>query len=264
MSSLDLSEAAKHIAHELTKGKGFVTIEPQTAFPFENVLEARSRIIAKLEVGIDAAEDSDEGDSALIYHLLKDHPVFTSFTTHSLVNSVLTHVLGQYHLSSFTAHCIFPGYTGQPVHMDYPYDLFEPGMTSVGFEQHLISQEVAVPNQTASEGEPNLRLPQFLNCQVLVTLDEFTIANGATGVVPFSQQELSEPLVDPESVPLGDQTHGLHQIEAPPGTIIMHTGRLHHAAMPSTCMYPRTALLQQYVPTCVAPLESRKRLWGNG
>ena len=131
-------DEAARLADEITVGQGFVVLE--NAFAFDTINAARNLVIQRLQEGVDTDEDSNEEESALIYHLLDHHPLFSTFTEQKVLTKVLSQVLGtDFVLSSFAAHCLFPGFPGQPVHLDYPYDLFEHGMTEIEFEQALVT-----------------------------------------------------------------------------------------------------------------------------
>lgn len=79
-------------------------------------------------------------------------------------------------------------------------------------------------------------------------MDDFTVENGATACVPFTQREASWPDED-----LFEQT--FIQTTGKKGTILLFTGLLNHAAQENTTEKMRTSVLGQYLPKFVRPME---------
>jgi len=87
-----------------------------------------------------------------------------------------------------------------------------------------------------------------MNMQSLIMMDDFTVENGATACVPFTQREASWPDED-----LFDKS--FIQTTGKKGTVLLYTGLLNHAAQPNNTGKSRTSILGQYLPKYVRPME---------
>ena len=85
-----------------------------------------------------------------------------------------------------------------------------------------------------------------MNCQSLFTLQDFTMENGATALVPYSQKRgIYQRNYSGKSLCKG----------MPAGSLVLFTGMLWHCAMPNNSQEIRTSLLGQYLPKFVKPME---------
>lgn len=83
-------------------------------------------------------------------------------------------------------------------------------------------------------------------------MDDFTLENGATACVPYTQQEVCWPNED-------EFDNNFIQITGKKGTTMMFTGLLHHAARTNNSKTgTRTSILGQYLPKYVRPMEDPK------
>jgi ectoine hydroxylase-related dioxygenase (phytanoyl-CoA dioxygenase family) len=83
-----------------------------------------------------------------------------------------------------------------------------------------------------------------LTVNALHTLDDFTVANGATRVVPFSQ--------DCPTSSAEDEKDAIH-LEAPAGSLIAYNGGIMHAGSANTTDQPRRALHAFFLRPWIRP-----------
>ena len=88
-----------------------------------------------------------------------------------------------------------------------------------------------------------------MNAQVSVLLDPFTEETGATAYVPGSQRELCYPT---EADNFYDKCE---RMLGQPGDVALFYGVVWHCAMPNTSLQDRSAVLVNYLPKWVKPLE---------
>jgi ectoine hydroxylase-related dioxygenase (phytanoyl-CoA dioxygenase family) len=137
-------------------------------------------------------------------------------------------------MGSIAANRILPDGPGQEPHIDYPYwDFHAPGTFPIGI---------------------NTSFP--LNAQVTIPLDPFTPLTGATAFVPHTQHELRYPGE-------GDAFfERCERMEAAPGDAIVFFGATWHCAMPNHSAQDRSAVLIQYLPKFVKPMEDLRAMAG--
>ena len=222
------------VADELMNGGGAVHITG--LFTEEEVAEARRIIMQHSEA--DAAKVTHfqgaaeaEGTIALqrrVWNLLGKGPVFSRMAAHPVLMAVLRQFLGsEFIMGSIAANRILPGGPGQEPHVDYPYwDFHAPDTHPMGL---------------------NASFP--MNAQVSVILDPFTEESGATAYVPGSQKELRYPT---------DSDHFFDRcarMSGAPGDAVIFFGAAWHCAMPNRSDHDRNAVLIQYLPKWVKPME---------
>ena len=222
------------IIEELLHGGGAVGISG--LFSPDEIAEARAIVMAHSETSADKATHfqgaaEQEGKLNLqrrVWNLLAKGEVFSRMATHPVLMDILRGFLGtEFIMGSIAANRILPGGPGQEPHVDYPYwDFHQPETHPVGF---------------------NGSFP--MNAQVSVLLDPFTIESGATGYVPGSQRELRYPTAD-------DDFHGrCERMTGEPGDVALFYGVTWHCAMPNNADHDRSAILIQYLPKWVKPME---------
>ena len=137
-------------------------------------------------------------------------------------------------MGSIAANRILPDGPGQEPHIDYPYwDFHSPTTFPLGI---------------------NTSFP--LNAQVTIPLDPFTAQTGATAFVPHTQHELRYPGE-------GDAFfERCERMEAEPGDAIVFFGATWHCAMPNHSTQDRSAVLIQYLPKFVKPMEDLRAMVG--
>lgn len=225
--SIEISETLLH-------GKGAVRISG--LFSPDQIADARAIVMQHSEnqdekVTHFQGEAEAEGRIDLqrrVWNLLAKGKVFSEMATHPVLMKVLRRFLGsEFTMGSIAANRILPGGPGQEPHVDYPYwDLHKP-------ETHPIGLNGSFP----------------MNAQVSVLLDPFAEASGATAYVPGSQRELRYPTD-------ADRFHErAERMLGEPGDAVLFFGAVWHCAMPNRSDHDRSAILIQYLPKWVKPLE---------
>ena len=163
-----------------------------------------------------------------VWNLLAKGAVFSDMAAHPVLMKILRRFLGtEFIMGSIAANRILPGGPGQEPHVDYPYwDFHKP-------ETHPVNLNSSFP----------------MNAQVSIILDPFTEESGATGYVPGSQKALRYP------APEDKFFEHCKQMTGEPGDVILFYGVTWHCAMPNTSDHDRSAVLIQYLPKWVKPME---------
>lgn len=222
------------IVNALLHGDGVVAISG--LFSDADVAEARRIIMHHSDAGPDKVTHfqgaaADEGKLALqrrVWNLLAKGEVFSRMAAHPVIMAILRRFLGtEFIMGSIAANRILPGGPGQEPHVDYPYwDFYKS-------ETHPIGLNGSFP----------------MNAQVSVILDPFTEESGATGYVPGSQKELRYPTE-------ADDFYGrCKQMTGDVGDVVLFYGVMWHCAMPNKSDHDRSAVLINYLPKWVKPLE---------
>ncbi len=221
------------IVEELLNGKGAVLISG--LFTADQIAEAR-RIIHEHSAEADtvthfqgqAAADGKLNLQRRVWNLLAKGDVFSDMATHPVIMAILRRFLGtEFIMGSIAANRILPGGPGQEPHVDYPYWDFHKA------ETHPVGLNGSFP----------------MNAQVSVLLDPFTEETGATAYVPGSQKELRYPT---EADNFYDKCE---RMLGEPGDVALFYGVAWHCAMPNKSDQDRSAVLINYLPKWVKPLE---------
>ncbi|EBA10931.1 phytanoyl-CoA dioxygenase family protein [Roseobacter sp. CCS2] len=221
------------IAHELMHGKGAVLLSG--LFSDAQIAEAR-QIIHHHSAEVDKVthfQGQAEEDGALhlqrrVWNLLAKGDVFANMAAHPVIMQVLRKFLGtEFIMGSIAANRILPGGPGQEPHIDYPYwDMYKA-------ETHPIGLNASFP----------------MNAQVSILLDPFTEETGATAYMPGSQKELRYPTE-------ADDFYGkCERMLGEPGDVALFFGAAWHCAMPNTSQIDRSAVLINYAPKWLTPIE---------
>ena len=224
---------ADEICQELLHGKGAVLL--RGLFTDAQIAEARDIIMRE-----SAAEDKvthfqgkamEEGRANLqrrVWNLLAKGEIFGQMAAHPAFMTILRKWLGtEFIMGSIAANRILPGGPGQEPHVDYPYwDFHKP-------ETHPMGLNGAFP----------------MNAQISILLDPFTEESGATAYVPGSQRELRYPV---EADNFYDKCE---RMLGEPGDVALFYGVAWHCAMPNNADHDRSAILINYLPKWVKPLE---------
>ena len=222
------------IVQELLHGAGAVRITG--LFSDQQIAEARAVVMQHSEqesekvTHFQGAAETD-GQISLqrrVWNLLAKGDVFSQMAAHPVMMDILRKFLGtEFIMGSIAANRILPGGPGQEPHVDYPYwDFHSP-------ETHPVGLNGSFP----------------MNAQVSVILDPFTAESGATGYLPGSQKELRYP------VPEDKFFDRCEQMLAEPGDVVLFYGVAWHCAMPNRSDHDRSAILIQYLPKWVKPME---------
>lgn len=221
------------IAQELLHGKGAVLLTG--LFTQAQIAEAR-QIIHDYSADADKVthfQGQAEADGELnlqrrVWNLLAKGDVFSDMAAHPVIMKVLRKFLGtEFIMGSIAANRILPGGPGQEPHVDYPYwDMYKA-------ETHPIGLNASFP----------------MNAQVSILLDPFTEETGATAYVPGTQKELRYPT---EADNFYDKCE---RMLGEPGDVALFFGAAWHCAMPNTSNIDRSAVLINYAPKWLTPIE---------
>ncbi|MFT6197423.1 MAG: ectoine hydroxylase-related dioxygenase (phytanoyl-CoA dioxygenase family) [Nonlabens sp.] len=229
----------RNFSDELLYGKGYIILP--RIFSEEEVKEANNRIqdcIAKEEQKVTHFQGANKDKMHLqkrVWNLLNKGDIFIKMVQHPKVMEIVGDFLGsEFCLGSIAANCILPSGPGQEPHVDYPYwDMYK----KKTFPQNM-----------------NASFP--LNCQVTVLLNDFTEENGATGVLPYTQKLCRYP----NEEDIKRYYKESEQMIGKAGDIAIFYGLTWHSAMPNkTLDQIRSAILIQYLPKFIKPLEDQKR-----
>ncbi|MBO9401392.1 phytanoyl-CoA dioxygenase family protein [Shimia sp. R9_3] len=222
------------IVEELLHGGGAVGISG--LFSPEDIAEARAIVMEHSEQEAPkvthfqgAAEDDGKINlQRRVWNLLAKGEVFSRMAAHPTLMTTLRQFLGsEFIMGSIAANRILPGGPGQEPHVDYPYwDFHKP-------ETHPIGLNCSFP----------------MNAQVSVLLDPFTEESGATAYMPGSQKELRYPTPEDKFYDTCARMTG------EPGDVALFYGVTWHCAMPNNADHDRSAILIQYLPKWVKPME---------
>jgi ectoine hydroxylase-related dioxygenase (phytanoyl-CoA dioxygenase family) len=222
------------IVEELLHGGGAVGISG--LFMPEDIAEARAIVMAHSEQEAPkvthfqgAAEDDGKINlQRRVWNLLAKGEVFSRMAAHPTLMTILRQFLGsEFIMGSIAANRILPGGPGQEPHVDYPYWDFHKA------ETHPIGLNSSFP----------------MNAQVSVLLDPFTEESGATAYMPGSQKNLRYP------TPEDRFYDSCARMTGAPGDVALFYGATWHCAMPNKADHDRSAILIQYLPKWVKPME---------
>ncbi len=230
-----LSEQLEDIIEELLNGDGAVVI--RNAFDQAAVADARAIIM-------DESKDEDkethfQGANAdtihlqrRVWNLLAKGKIFEDMVQHPDVVAITSAFLGnKFHLGSIAANRLLPGGPGQEPHIDYPYwDMYD----REGFPTRI-----------------NSSYP--LNLQVTIPLDPFNEVSGASAFLPGSQRDLQYPKVEDREAFF----ETCSRMSGNPGDAVIFNGMTWHCAMPNESDHDRGAVLIEYLPKFVIPLEDQ-------
>lgn len=230
-----IDEQLDDIIDEMLTGAGAVAI--RGAFGAEDVAEARDLIMeyskeTDKETHFQGANEDTIHLQRRVWNLLAKGEVFERMVQHPDVVKITSAFLGnKFHLGSIAANRLLPGGPGQEPHIDYPYwDMYD------------------------REGFPARMNSSFpMNLQVTIPLDPFNEVSGASGFLPGSQADLRYPDKD-------DRDHffaNCARMSGDPGDAILFNGMVWHCAMPNHSDHNRSAILIEYLPKFIIPLEDQ-------
>ena len=224
---------SKKILDELLVGNGVVVF--RDVYPIDQINEARE-IVNKFADNQEQkethfnAEAEEAGTIHLqqrVWNLFGKAKVFSALITHDIIFDLMTKFLGtEFICGSYCASRLLPGAAGQEPHIDYPYwDFYNKETFPMGL---------------------NSSFPQ--NCQVTIPLDICSELSGATAYYPGSQKNLTYPNKN-------DDFSNLKQMTAVPGDLVFFNGNCWHGAMPNKSDHQRAAILIEFLPKYVKPVE---------
>lgn len=229
------AEQLSEINQELLTGKGYIII-PQL-FSAEEIREAREIILFhsnQTDSTVTHFQGKNDDKIKLqrrVWNLLNKGDIFVKMVQHPLLMQIGGAFLGdEFCLGSIAANRILPGGPGQEAHVDYPYwDLYK-----------------------RSSFPTNLN-PSFpLNMQITIMLDDFTEESGATAVLPNSQLKCEYPTEETFN-------KGAERMIGKAGDVAAFFGLTWHCASDNKSQNERSAILIQYLPKFIKPMEDQKR-----
>ena len=223
------------IANELLNGNGF-TVLPQV-FQKKEIEEARGLVLhyseneKNKETHFHGANNDKLSLQKRVWNLLNKGDIFIRMVENPTLNGIVAKFLGEdFHIGSIAANRIMAGGPGQEPHIDCPYwDMYNENSFPMGI---------------------NYTVP--MNCQTVIMLDDFTIENGGTAIVAHSQKKNSYPKEK-------EFFEKMQQITGKAGDVAIFYGMCWHCAMPNKSPYDRSAILIQYLPKFVIPMEDQKK-----
>jgi len=227
--NLDINEALS----ELMQGSGVIVVE--NVFDLKAIKNARSIVnnFADNQEQKEShfnAEAEASGKIQLqqrVWNLFGKGKVFSELITNDLIFDLISKFLGsEFFCGSYCASRLLPDSPGQELHIDYPYwDYYKEGSFPMGL---------------------NSSFPQ--NCQATIPLDICSAESGATGYIPGSQRNLHYPNKE-------DDFSNLQQMLGKPGDLVFFNGNCWHGAMPNESDHQRAALLIEFLPKYIKPVE---------
>ena len=224
---------SKNILDELLVGSGVVIF--RDVYPVDQINEARE-IVNKFADNQEQKETHFNAEAEAtgtihlqqrVWNLFDKEKVFSDLITHNTIFDLMTKFLGtEFICGSYCASRLLPGAAGQEPHIDYPYwDFYNEETFPMGL---------------------NSSFPQ--NCQVTIPLDTCSELSGATAYYPGSQKNLTYPNKN-------DDFSNLKQMTAMPGDLVFFNGNCWHGAMPNKSDHQRAAILIEFLPKYVKPVE---------
>lgn len=230
-----LQDQLEDIIEELLNGDGAVVI--RNAFDSAAVANARALIMEHSkdedkETHFQGANADTLHLQRRVWNLLAKGKVFEDMVQHPDVVTITSAFLGnQFHLGSIAANRLLPGGPGQEPHIDYPYwDMYE----RQGFPARI-----------------NSSFP--MNLQVTIPVDPFNETSGASAYLPGTQRDLRYPDVDDRD----GFFENCSRMSGNPGDAVIFNGMTWHCAMPNKSDHDRSAILIEYLPKFVIPLEDQ-------
>ena len=218
---------------ELCNGKGYLLFERY--FNNEQVAEARELIYSLAVDEPDRAlhfhGDEVETTQKRVWNLPEKGAIFRTILSDPDTLAIMEPILGDdLMLSSYAANVLYQGAPAQEPHVDYPY-----------WDLHATLHWPRTLNASF-----------FLAVETVVMLDDFTLENGATALVPGSQKLCRWP--DPDEF----QTKHI-RLAAPAGSLFMFPALTWHAGQTNQTPDPRAALLGSYTCKSIKPIEDWSR-----
>lgn len=166
------------------------------------------------------AEADGDDVNQWVYQLINKGEVLQQLPVHEVASTLATHLLGRdYLLSSMDAHITYPGNLEMPLHADQWW--MPPPQVRAG--EYVRQGDIARPGVSTGDPTPSnepITGPLIIN--VMWMMSDFTVANGATRLVPGSHLSGNSP----EPGRVYDEVVA----EGSAGSIVAWDGRTWHAA----------------------------------
>jgi len=223
----------KKVLDELLFGSGVVLFKK--VFDLNKINEARD-IVNKFAENQDQKESHFNSEAEAsgkihlqqrVWNLFGKGQVFSDLITNDIIFNLISKLLGtEFFCGSYCASRLLPGSLGQELHLDYPYwDFYKSETFPIGLNSSFAQ-----------------------NCQVTIPLDICSKESGATAYIPGSQKNLHYPTQK-------DDLTNKQQMIAEPGDLVFFNGNCWHGASPNNSDYQRAALLIEFLPKYIKPVE---------
>jgi len=223
----------KKVLDELLFGSGVVLFKK--VFDLNKINEARE-IVNKFAENQDQKESHFNSEAEAsgkihlqqrVWNLFGKGQVFSDLITNDIIFNLISKLLGtEFFCGSYCASRLLPGSLGQELHLDYPYwDFYKSETFPIGLNSSFAQ-----------------------NCQVTIPLDICSKESGATAYIPGSQKNLHYPTQK-------DDLTNKQQMIAEPGDLVFFNGNCWHGASPNNSDYQRAALLIEFLPKYIKPVE---------
>eukprot|EP01084_Bolivina_argentea_P163948 285135_1 len=191
------------------------------------------------ETGHDQIYGNEESQGTRIWNLLNKGTIFEQLVQLNIPMEIFDDILGNdFILGSFAANHLQPGASAQHPHLDYPYWDYnnkESWRNNISYNDNIMD----IPRNNFMS----------MNCQMLIMCDDFTIDNGSTAVLPYSQRNIQWPDKDYFN-------ENCVYVTGNKGSVMLFTGLLHHCSTENKSDKSRTSILGQYLSKYVAPMEN--------
>jgi len=220
-------------AEALCSGDGYLLF--QGYYSTDKIAEARDRTYELARTEPDRTShfhgDDTEATQKRVWNLPEKGEIFRELTTDPYILSIMEPILGDdLMLASYAANILYPGAPAQEPHVDYPY-----------WDLHA-----------RTHWPQTLNASFFLAVETVLMLDDFTVENGASAIVPGSQARARWP--DP-----GEFAEKSIRVTGPAGSVFMFPALLWHAGQRNNTHQSRGALLASYTCKSIKPIEDWSR-----
>ncbi len=218
---------------ELCDGQGFLVL--RDFYPASLIRSARNLVYQLVETEPSRTShfygDEENPTQDRVWNLPRKGDPFRAICSEERLLSILRPILGaDLMLSSFAANVLHPGAQAQEPHVDYPY-----------WDLHARDRWPRTLNSS-----------YHLAVESVVPLDEFTIENGATAIMPGTHALACWP--DPERF-----ARDSVRVTMKPGTLLLFPALLWHAGQANRSGASRAALLGSYTIKSIKPIEDWSR-----
>ena len=203
------------IVNEIMIGKGYHIFENMID---DSNIQKATRLVRKV-----TNKYNENTLERRVWNLNQSDDMFSEFIQNPKIIAIMNEILGHKHkVSSFGASRLMPNSIQQEPHTDYPYwGLFD---------------KKSLPK--------NINSSFVFGCQIIAPLTTFTKENGATAIVPSTQQLCEYP--DPDEF----EDKKIY-LEMNSGDICIYNSLLWHGASSNNSTSDRIALLGQYTASFI-------------
>jgi ectoine hydroxylase-related dioxygenase (phytanoyl-CoA dioxygenase family) len=216
-------ETIANLVDEILDGKGYALIPD--VLSVAQAAEVRSLIIKLADLERQTGKLFVHDQKERVYGLIYKGEIFEQIVQHPALMPVLEAILGDdMHLGDLSAHILHPGAVSMGTHVDYPYWAMKPPFPA----------------------NPVMVL------QTIWMLEDFTEANGATLIAPGTQRTGLPP--DPSNF-----AETAEKITGKAGSVVISHGLCWHDTAPNLSLQPRVAILGNYNPKFIHPIQDPMR-----